>query len=66
MRGVSFACYEFMVKLISCKSTFFVSAYMEKIKRSYIDPFIKRTYDNPLDKLLQIKKTFEKERKNAS
>lgn len=54
-----------MVKFNNCKSTYFVNAYMEKVKHSYIDLNIKRAYDNPLDKLLQVDSTLEKERKDS-
>jgi DNA-binding transcriptional regulator GbsR (MarR family) len=49
----------------SCKSTFFMDAYIEKIKKSIIKENIKRPIDNPLDLLLQVDKEFEKQKKES-
>ena len=65
MRAVAVIGYELMLKLSSCKSTFFVNAYVEKIKTSIIDPYIKRQFENPLDKLLQVDQEFEKQKKES-
>jgi hypothetical protein len=65
MRSLPLISYELLFKIGNCKSAFFVNAYIEKIKTSFIDPNIKRPYENPLDKLLQVDQEFEKQKKES-
>jgi hypothetical protein len=58
MRSLPLISHELLFKIGNCKSTFFVNAFVEKIK-NFIEPNIKRSYDNPLDKLLQVDQQFE-------
>jgi hypothetical protein len=52
-RSISLISYELLFKIGNCKSSFFVNAFIEKIK-IFIEPNLKRSHENPLDKLLQV------------
>jgi hypothetical protein len=64
MRSITLISYELLLKIGNCKSSFFVNAFVEKM-RILIEPIIKRSYDNPLDKLLQVDQEFEKQNKES-
>ena len=57
--------YKTLEKLEDCKSNFFLNAYIEKIKISFIDPHIQRKDDNPLDTLLQVEEEFKMKKKES-
>lgn len=64
MRSITLISYELLFKIGNCKSNFFVNSFVEKIK-ILIEPIIKRPYDNPIDKLLQVDQEFEKQKKES-
>jgi len=64
MRSLPLISFELLFKIGNSKSSFFVNAFVDKIK-ILIEPNIKRSYDNPLDKLLQVDQEFEKQRKES-